>query len=881
MNARQLFGRAGITITELMIAVMVLSVGVAGSFASFKYIVRALHVSRAHSLAANLAQEKIEILKNLNYYGLMVTTAAAAIPNISGSSYDTASYPAETIVIAGITYHRYSYVTLAEIHNDVITAMSYTYPDTGIKHVIVTVTWTDAGATKSYTLSNLLQNSKVNTLNSSISGTITKLTGGGALSSAYVQVQGYPDWNATSAADGTYSISVTSGYYTMRASSAQYVDAVSAQVYASPYGGASNVDLALPAIGTGTIAGYAWLSPNLVISQVVVSSQQAGGGYAQYVELYNPTTAQISIADCTPGPTCTMASPTVQLNMRPHASGSASDCLNVPLLYISTYVASYHYYLIANRVNIWIGGSKYTADAYYQTLDDGLCNGMDTSNNRILNIDKGGAVWVTNSAGSQIDAVGWAGGAGPPPSNEYEGSYINLTSNGMEENKQLVRISSPTANVSVGGDLETYGRAYDSGNNATDFWYNYSGQAGNAMTSLHPPYVSTAAAKLPIAGVPAVGAYVSASDPYSGSTQAYASYISSGSLSLLYAPFRLVGVSTTPASASCAGACWTVEIASNSYYAQISTVSVLQNITTWIPNTNTVAASTGGVPAAMMTGSSLNGFIEGNISNVAGANLSGIQVLINGVTKTTGSNGDYFISTSSGTATVIANVNYANNNYMQALEAPTVVTGQITTQDFILSQAGAIRGYVKAGSTPLPSILVSATRSGSEVGAASSDNTGFYTIRNLSTGTYTLTPILEAGVTSDPVWRNVAVNAGSTADASTFTITNAFGGIAGTVTYNGSIVTTGVLVIASTNAITTPPAIIYGSAAASTTPTYAISSLADGTYSLPVRSSASNYNVLAAMPIVSNNGTVTVIYKNFPGVTVSASQVTPKDLPLP
>jgi prepilin-type N-terminal cleavage/methylation domain-containing protein len=875
---RRALNRRGVTLTELMVAVMVLSVAIVGSFASFKYIVRSLHVSRTRTLASNLAQEKIEILKNQGYYGLRVTTATATIPNMT-ALYDTSYYPPETITISNISFRRYTMVSLALIDSNVITTTAQTYPDTGIKQMTVTIAWNDGGVEKNWSLNNLLYNPRVKALNSSFSGTVTKAAGGAALQGAHVEVEGFPDWNATTDSLGKFAIPVTSGTYSLRCSSGGYFDGIRASQIASQNAN-TVVDFTMTAIGTGTISGYAYLNPTLVISQIVVSSVQVGGNPAQWIELYNPTTAQINLASCSPTP-CTQASPLIQVNARPRVGGGASDCVNIPLVYVSTYVPAYSYYLIANHPTFGLDNVTHTANAYYQTpLNPGLCVSIDDANDRIMNVGRGGGVWLADADGTTFDSVGWTGPAGPPP--YYEGDYINLGSNGMEENRQLVRVSSPTAKVAVGSDLELYGRAYDSRSNASDFWYDFGGQHGYDMAlGPHVPYATSAGRKLPISGQPAVGAYVSSSDPYSGSTQTYAAYFSSasGSLGMLYAPFSLVGVSTTPPPASCAGSCWTVTVASGTYFQQVSTIAVTQNFTTWIPSTNTVMGSTASIPSVLLASSSLNGFVAGRVSDANNASISLIQVSINGTIKWTGTNGTYFTSASSGAATVVANINNANNSYQQQVATPDVETGQIVSQDFTLSQGGSLRGYVRAGVTPLPNILFTATVGGTEYGEGSSDNTGYFTIRNLSTGTYIVAATLDTGVGCSPAWKSVTVSAGQSVFSDTFTLTNAFGTIIGTVTYNGSAVTTGALIVASTQAISVPPTTVNGSSAAATNPTYAISSISDGTYTLPVR--AGTYNIFVAYPSIGGTGAVSIVSKTYSGVVVSASGTTSRDLTLP
>ena len=99
-------------------------------------------------------------------------------------------------------------------------------------------------------------------------------------------------------------------------------------------------------------------------------------------------------------------------------------------------------------------------------------------------------------------------------------------------------------------------------------------------------------------------------------------------------------------------------------------------------------------------------------------------------------------------------------------------------------------------------------------------------------------------------------------------------------TNNSELVTSGALILASTAAISaTPPAIAASSAAAQTS-LYAVSSKADGTYSLPVRGNFT-YNVSVYVPVIQASGSVTVTTKTYSGVAVLPSANTTQDVVLP
>lgn len=883
--------RYGATLTELMVAVAIMSIGILGFFGAFRYISVSLHVSRARTLATNLAQERVEALKNESYYELLITTASAVDNNFSpGIVYDNGSYGPETISIGGITFTRYTYVALAQIDAGAISTVTFTFPDTGMKQITVHVVWNQSGNRRKYSLTNLLENPNVNPLDSGLAGSVV-FQNGAAFEGAIVRVQENPDYNGTSAADGSFSFRVYHGSYTIKASSAGYFDAISS---VQSVGTGSNVTappLVMQAIGSGTISGIAWMNKDLVISQVVVSTAQAGdnetavpfdGFQAQYVELFNPTTFAIAIGDG-------ISDPAVKLNFLNATGCSFSiQCDNaqhgIKMNYISTWVAPGKYYLFANTGTFVTGGVFRAADAVIADNADTFCvDGPDTGNRwalgasppikLILNPDHGGTAWISRG-GSRIDSVGWSDSANVAAG--FEGTAVPFDGSGFTAGNQLVRISSPAAAL-VESTLTTYGRAYDSGNNHEDFVYRPLNFAWVA------PSTSTMDAVTVLTGKPAVGANVAASDPYSGSTVATPGYISSGTLTLLYAPFNLVGVGTSPVAGSCAGDCWDIVIATTGYLAAISTIAVQQGVVTRAPNSTTspawMLANHAGVH---LTTISIGGYVQGVVRSISNQPIAGIQVFAGGMTKTTGANGAYFAAVSSGPVTIIANPNNANTQYVQDMAVVTVETGQLATADFELARGGTLMGYVTSGTTPLPNFIIAATYgAGSQAGTGTSNTSGYFYIRNLSTGTYNVAPVLDSGQDSLPnTVSKTLSNAGETVFVGTFTVSGAFGNIAGTVSNNTLLVTSGALLLASTATIPATPNAIAASSGPAQTPLYAVSSKADGTYTLPVRG-GSTYYLSVYVPQISNLGAVTITTKTYSGIYVAPALTTAQNVTIP
>ncbi|HAM35284.1 MAG TPA: hypothetical protein DEB40_11535 [Elusimicrobia bacterium] len=861
----------GVTLTELMVAVSLLSVGILAFFGAFNYITKSIQISRARTLAANLAQEKVESLKNSTYYQLLITTDVTTDNSFSPALiYDDVNYPPESINIGGMIFDRYTFVSLAQIDNNVISTVTYTFPDTGMKQITVTVAWTQGGERKRWSLSNLLENPFVNPLDASFSGTISSAVTGTPIAGALVRIQENPDWNAVTDGDGKYSFRVYHGSYTIQASSAGWYPA-SSSVQSAPTGSNVTVDMQLTQIASGSIAGIAWLNPNLLISQVVISTPQAqqNGFVVQYVELYNPTTSAITIGG---------DPPPVKLKMNSTCSGNTrcdDATYGIKLDYVRSSVPAYGYYLIANTNTFSVAGVLVTADAVFADDADNYCAGHPVRWNlgaspvekQIFNSSHNACVQLENLAGDTVDTVGWSHGGISPPNC---GTFIDLNAfGGLHWGSQLVRVSSPAASDH---DIDAYGRAYDSGENTKDFIY--PSIAGHD-TILLPPYSATSSTKPPISGKPAIAAYIDANDPLSGSTQTYIAYIDSGSLSLPYAAFRLNGVST---------GVWTVEIASSSWFREITGATVTARGLTFVPNSTTTPSWTVADHVGVsLDSSSLNGFVSGTVTNISGRPIPAITVKIGSTPKTTGPNGTYFTSVSSGPVSVVANPGNADPAYMQAIAMPTVETGQITLQDFTLSQGGVVRGFVTAGTTPLPNIVVTANIGGNQYGAGTSGATGMFNIKNLSTGTFTIRPALEIGQDSTPDSRTAIVTSANTIDIGTFTISGAFGVITGRVnsSVDGSNITTGALIVAATSDPPNPPWSVCGSSAPALTPFYTASSRADGTYVMSVRGGTSYY-LRIYYPIVDlKTGVLSLQQKSYSGVSVGVSSATTQDLVVP
>jgi hypothetical protein len=498
----------------------------------------------------------------------------------------------------------------------------------------------------------------------------------------------------------------------------------------------------------------------------------------------------------------------------------------------------------------------------------------------MMGLSHSGLVWLTDPAGNTLDSVGWTLAATLP--NGCGTAHCTASCNGtcitqllgLPAGEQIVRVSSPSATLAASG-TSVYGRAYDSQNNSVDFFYPGSASSFGIQ---FPPKNTAAGTFSVIAGKVPSGVVISASDPHSPSLTATSVNITSGALSLPYVPFKLTGVTTGTYTAALS------YLNGSSAYSQIlSGVVITQNQTIGVPNAATTPAwSPANFFQVQLSSTPDTGFVKGTVTDANNNPINAITVQSGGFSKATGANGQYFMNVTSGTVTLTANPPGAANNqsYVQQIFSVTVAPGAVMTQDFVLSLGARVTGYFTTGTTPIPNQVVNALNGGNQAGTGTSDATGVFSIRNMSTGTYTITPVLDMGQDSSPNSLTVVVNSTGTVSIGTFTVSGAYGSIGGTVTDNSTLVTSGALIIASTAAISSTPPAIAASSAPAQTPYYMISSKADGTYTLPVRG-GSTYNLSVYVPVVNLAGAVSITTKTYSGIAVGVAGSVTKNVVLP
>jgi len=335
--------RSGLSLTELMIAVALIGIGILGAIASYSLIQRAIQGSKARSLAANLAQEKMQIIMQKSYYEILVTTAPAFNTSINPTNpipYDPNYFIPETILEGSIVFTRLTYVQIVQEVNGVIQPISDpTTPDTGMRQITISTLWQSGGSGSSYdvlTIQNIINNPNTVMSDVILKGTVTDAVTTKPIPAALVDVAENVGWRAsTDPLLGNYQMHLSPGTFDFVASAQGYfqkVNTLTVAPYATP-----TLNFTLTPMSSGTIQGTAWLNNHLVISQVVATTGTAND--IEYVELYNPTPFAIEI-----GSNNIVNSPYIA----PIVWDQGGNPSPHHLYYNNSWVPANGYYLIAN-----------------------------------------------------------------------------------------------------------------------------------------------------------------------------------------------------------------------------------------------------------------------------------------------------------------------------------------------------------------------------------------------------------------------------------------------------------------------------------------------------------------------------------------------------
>ncbi|MBI3292172.1 MAG: carboxypeptidase regulatory-like domain-containing protein, partial [Elusimicrobia bacterium] len=766
--------RGGFSQIELLLSLLVVSIGVLVCVSAFSGLSRGAYVSKTRTIATNLVQQKVESLKHISYHRLLVTTAPVTAPesNVGGFSYDTGYYAPEALTMGGIAFNRRVLITRIKQTDAGLVDGSWTDPDIGIKKIAVFVLWQEGSVWRKVDLQNYLENPNRQAPNATFEGSVT--SGGSPLADVRVVVQQNPSWASTTGITGTYRLNVTSGTYTLQASKTGYFPQTSgSQTITS--GQTKTVNFTLVIKGLGTAVGVVWKRDHLVISEVC--AQWSNSDSTEYIELYNPTTAPFTLSDAA-----------IKLK---YIRDDNMVSTFPPITWVNGSIPSRGFFLIASSPVV----NGVTADAYY---DASLVSGGAGA----IHHDKEWGCALTNAFDVWIDSVAWGNvglGHAPPPAGQ-EGQGYQIPGNWkLNPGECLERRSYPGATPP-----DANGNAFDSNANENDFVKH---------TSLNPQ--NTTLTENPTSGTPAAGALVFADDGLSSFVTATTGY------------FQLPSIATGT---------WTLSASAGTLYGQAP-------LTLLTPGASIVQD-------IILTSTTTNGYISGRVTLTGGSGLASIVVDAEGTSTTTDPNGYYRLAKNSGVYTVTANPNNTNGTYtIQSLAGVTVSEGLLTPNiDFTLSQGGRLSGMVTSnGSDPLPGITVSVQQGALERGTAISALDGQFTVQNLAVGNYTVVPQLETGETASPASVNATVTSGSTISVGTFTVTGGVGRITGFVTGGGAPITIGVLVVASTATVSSPPPTLSSATVSGPVTYYGVSSLSDGTYTLavPGGSPPIPYNVYA------------------------------------
>ncbi|MHB9156248.1 MAG: prepilin-type N-terminal cleavage/methylation domain-containing protein, partial [Endomicrobiales bacterium] len=196
----------GFSLMEIVIAIAIIGIFFTGITAVFFQIGKGIMITRTRTVATNLAQERIESLKNVSYSRLRVTSSL----DYSTYGYDNTFYPPETGILVGdIPYRREVIIQrAAENGSGQLEEVAPDAGDTSLKKVTVTVKWTEEGRSNTFSLSNLREDPDRRPMDGTISGTVQDQDTTALLNGVKVAVFDNLNWNAVTDASGAYSIKV-------------------------------------------------------------------------------------------------------------------------------------------------------------------------------------------------------------------------------------------------------------------------------------------------------------------------------------------------------------------------------------------------------------------------------------------------------------------------------------------------------------------------------------------------------------------------------------------------------------------------------------------------------------------------------------------------
>lgn len=267
-----LYRTQGFSLVELLLAVSIMSIFLLAAISAFFGIGRGILISKMHTIANNLAQEKIEYLKDISYYRLRVTTQS----DLDTYGYDNTTYTPETLTVGDNQFTRRVVIRkVSEGDDGKLEEKEPTFPDTGLKKIKVTILWAERNEKSTHTLTNLYRDPDREPTDSTISGVVKSTDGVTVLDNVKIVIEENANWeDDTAAGTGFYTINVTSGTWTVKASKTGYWDS-SAQVTVAKYKGETQ-NFTLTAKGKGSAYGFVYLgsTDTVAVGAVVTANDE-------------------------------------------------------------------------------------------------------------------------------------------------------------------------------------------------------------------------------------------------------------------------------------------------------------------------------------------------------------------------------------------------------------------------------------------------------------------------------------------------------------------------------------------------------------------------------------------------------------------------------
>jgi type II secretory pathway pseudopilin PulG len=459
----------GVTLVEIMIALCIIAIFVVGMIAVYTQISKGILVAKYRTIANNIAQEKIESLKNLSYYRLRVTPQAA----LDNPNDPSNPYPPENISISDLNFTRYTIVKKVKEQDGKIIDLSPSSMDVGLKKIYVYVVWNEGSISFTLSHTNLHENPDRVSLDAMIYGSVTSTSGAG-VADVHVFIVDYPGWETYTNINGEYTLYCGSGVRQITAEKRKYCTQTSPSISLASGDNYNYNFTNFALIPTGTLSGYVFKRDNLVISEVC--ARISFDDPNEYIEIYNPTPTSITLTGD-------------NFKLKYFVENGPIVTLNFD--WTTPVIIPSNGYCLFGSTSTLTGVSPPVA------VDKVWTNGLIIAEVGGVGIADGNDVW--------IDKVGWginlAGRAAPPGS--YEGVSLDLAGNGLGVGDCIER--RPYPSVSPVGS--TLGSAFDSQNNTSDFVEH---------TSLNPQ--NTTSSETPIGGTVVMSASVFCDDGLSNPT---------------------------------------------------------------------------------------------------------------------------------------------------------------------------------------------------------------------------------------------------------------------------------------------------------------------------------------------------------------------------